>query len=201
MTALWAAPAMAVPLISLVCFCVNPWYMATVFLAIVFAGGRARCVFNETDWIDGCISGLAAGLFWRIRESHNKRTRGKRCGVNLSLYVLSKMQTQLKEMWFDDGVVNRSRDLTAGHGLPVCKPLTLLRFVTWMWSFSGWLRLEPHWTFDPFPLFNLSPQFFPFFHHTSHQLLSVFLPPLLSHYFHFALSSVSILFTLPLSPE
>lgn len=51
-----------VQLISLVCLCVNQWYMTTVFLTIVFVG--ARCVFNEREGRDDrCILGLGKDLF------------------------------------------------------------------------------------------------------------------------------------------
>lgn len=42
-----AATALRGPLISLLCLCVNQWYMTTVFLTIVFVG--ASCVFNERE--------------------------------------------------------------------------------------------------------------------------------------------------------
>lgn len=66
---LWLISALREPLNSLVYLCMNQWYMATVFLTIVFVG--PRCVFNK--WGEKM-------MYFEVKRNKVKRTRGvKRC--------------------------------------------------------------------------------------------------------------------------
>lgn len=72
--------AMRVPLISLAYFCMNQWYMTTVFLTIVFVGQGVHLIREMEEKKD---------LFWVGKgvcsTINNKRTRGK-IDVWLSVY-------------------------------------------------------------------------------------------------------------------
>lgn len=159
-------------------------------MTVVFVGGEGQGVYLMGETGRQMYFEVGKGVCSEdITAINNKKNKGEKCCCQLIIRCSVKNACTAKKMsvWFYDRFVSRSREPKSGRGLPGYKPLTLLRFLMRMWSFSSSLRLEPHRPFDLTLLLNLSPYFFSF-------PLFIIPPPLVS------LSS-SITFIAPSHPS